>query len=210
MPGERRRMTRAESQQRTREEVLDAAEELFLEFGFHGTTVAKIAAAAGRTQGAIYANFSSKENLCADVLLRCYMRTFAELIAKMAESSGPLEAQMGSLAVWFKRLVSEESLVALAAEYALAIHKNPEQLAVSGGHIDMGRNMLGAMLASMLPFGVDQASRDVAVNAILATGTGLALGRTLGVIDDDQLVDLLIHTVRLWAADLGRGTAVQG
>ncbi|QIS04345.1 TetR family transcriptional regulator [Nocardia brasiliensis] len=209
MPAERRRMTRAESQQRTREEVLDAAEELFFELGFHATTVAKIAEAAGRTQGAIYANFSSKENLCAEVLLRCYMRTFAELIAKVAESGGPFDAQLESLADWFKHLVAAEGLVALAAEYALAVHKNSEQLAVSIGHIEMGRNMLGTVLATALPFSVDQTSKDIAVNAILATGTGLALGRTLGAIDDEQLVDLLIRTIRLWATDFERGDATK-
>ncbi|MFI6866745.1 TetR/AcrR family transcriptional regulator [Nocardia sp. NPDC050406] len=207
MAGGRARMSRAESQQRTREEVLNAAEDLFLTYGLHGTTVAKIAAAAGRTQGAIYANFDSKENLCAEVLLRCYMRTFTALLGKMAGSPGALDRQLDSLVDWWKELIDDESTIALAAEYALAIHKNPVQLAVSQGHIEMARNMLGAALLTSLPSGVSAAQRELVMNALLSTGVGVALGRTLGVVDSHEAGELLIRTARLWLADLATGDA---
>lgn len=202
MPGERKRVTRAESQQRTKEELLDAAEVLFFADGLHGTTVAKIAAAAGRTQGAIYANFSSKENLCAEVLLRCYLRTFTGLIADMAQVASSPDRQIDALGDWYRALVGEESLIALAAEYALAVHKDPDQMAVSHGHIEMGRGLLGAMLSSVLSVDASPQQRDMALLAVMATGTGLAFGRTLGVVDDDQVIELLTRTLRLWAADL--------
>ncbi|QLY29214.1 TetR/AcrR family transcriptional regulator [Nocardia huaxiensis] len=198
----RKPVSRAESQQRTREEVLDAAEELFLEHGLHGTTVAKIAAAAGRTQGAIYSNFASKENLCAEVLLRCAMRIFAGLVATMAESSGRLDEKLDLIAEGWKQLAADQSLVALAAEYALAIRKDPDQLAISHGHIDMGRSMIGIALAGALPFQVPDERRDEAVHAIIATGLGLALGHTLGVVDEEQSAAMLMRTVRMWVADL--------
>ena len=56
-------MTRAEQQQRTREEVLSAADRLFVERGFHATSVDQIAQAAGYTKGAVYSNFAAKEDL---------------------------------------------------------------------------------------------------------------------------------------------------
>ncbi|YCU60499.1 TetR family transcriptional regulator [Mycobacteroides abscessus] len=43
----RKVLTRAESQAQTRQELLDAAEPLFLEKGYHATSIAAIAEAAG-------------------------------------------------------------------------------------------------------------------------------------------------------------------
>ena len=56
-------MTRAEQQQQTREDVLAAADRLFVEQGFHATSVDQIAQAAGYTKGAVYSNFDAKEDL---------------------------------------------------------------------------------------------------------------------------------------------------
>lgn len=210
MSGSRQRVSRAESQQRTREDLLDAAEELFLANGLGGTTVTKIASAAGRTVGAIYSNFSSKENLCAEVLLRCYMRTFSEVAGELVKSASSAEDQIARLTEWSESLSGDESLVALAAEYALAIHKDQEQLAVSQGHIAMGRNLLGVVLANVLPANVSAEERDTALTAISMTAMGLALGRTLGTIDGRQYVDLLTRTLRLWLADLQRSADVSG
>lgn len=81
--------------------------------------------------------------------------------------------------------------MALAAEYALAIHKDQVQLAVSQGHIEMGRGLLAAVLANALPDDVSDDDRDAALTAVLATAVGLALGRTLGTIDEQQYVVLL-------------------
>ena len=53
-------MTRAERQQRTREDLVDAAERLFSGQGFHATSLDAVAAEAGYTKGAVYSNFESK------------------------------------------------------------------------------------------------------------------------------------------------------
>jgi len=55
--------TRAERQSQTRTELIDAAESLFTENGFHATSLDAVADAAGYTKGAVYSNFSSKEDL---------------------------------------------------------------------------------------------------------------------------------------------------
>ena len=57
------RLTRAAQQQQTREDVLAAADRLFVEQGFHATSVDQIAQAAGYTKGAVYSNFDAKEDL---------------------------------------------------------------------------------------------------------------------------------------------------
>lgn len=62
------RLTRAQQQQRTRRRLLSAAETLFAERGIHRTSLDEIAAEAGLTKGAIYANFEGKDGLLAAIL----------------------------------------------------------------------------------------------------------------------------------------------
>jgi AcrR family transcriptional regulator len=59
----KKRLTRAEKRERTYEELISAAERLFIEQGFHATSVDEIAFEAGYTKGAVYSNFESKEDL---------------------------------------------------------------------------------------------------------------------------------------------------
>ncbi|WP_076997822.1 TetR/AcrR family transcriptional regulator [Variovorax sp. KK3] len=54
----------------TRTKILDAAERLFAEFGFIGTTTRQISSVAGVNQGAIPHHFGTKEKLLREVYLR--------------------------------------------------------------------------------------------------------------------------------------------
>ena len=49
----------------TRRAVEDAARKLFAERGFHGTTLADITSAAGKSPAAFYRYFTDKEDLLA-------------------------------------------------------------------------------------------------------------------------------------------------
>lgn len=59
----RRRLTREESKANTRQQLLRAANRLFVRNGFVATSLADIAEEAGLTKGAVYSNFESKEDL---------------------------------------------------------------------------------------------------------------------------------------------------
>ena len=56
-------MSRKETQRRTRERLLAAAATVFARRGYHRATVEEIASEAGFTIGALYSNFSGKEDL---------------------------------------------------------------------------------------------------------------------------------------------------
>ena len=62
------RLSRAEAKARTREKLLKAARVVFARYGFHGTSLDMVAEAAGYTKGAVYANFSGKEDLYLTLL----------------------------------------------------------------------------------------------------------------------------------------------
>ena len=57
------RLTRKERQTQTREALLASATSVLAEKGLHSASIDDIAAHAGFTKGAFYANFASKEAL---------------------------------------------------------------------------------------------------------------------------------------------------
>ncbi|HEY2509159.1 MAG TPA: TetR family transcriptional regulator [Streptosporangiaceae bacterium] len=65
----------------TRERLLHAAADAFAERGYDGTRVADIAAAAGVSNGAMYAHFASKADLLAAALQAHGPRKLAEMFA---------------------------------------------------------------------------------------------------------------------------------
>jgi AcrR family transcriptional regulator len=62
------RLTRIERRERTREDLVEAAREVFLRRGFHAASLDEIAEEAGYTKGAVYSNFRSKDELFVAVL----------------------------------------------------------------------------------------------------------------------------------------------
>lgn len=59
---------RALAKQQTRQKVLDAARKLFGEQGYEGATIRDIAAAAGMSTGAVFANFTDKSDLFREIM----------------------------------------------------------------------------------------------------------------------------------------------
>ena len=60
---------RAVAKQQTRAKVLAAARALFSEAGYEGATIRDIAAAAGMSTGAVFANFTDKSDLFREIMM---------------------------------------------------------------------------------------------------------------------------------------------
>ncbi|MFI9596780.1 TetR/AcrR family transcriptional regulator [Nonomuraea sp. NPDC052265] len=73
----------------TRQRLLRAAAEAFAERGYDGTRVADIAAAAGVSNGALYAHFASKAELLVAALRAHGRRRLADLFAADPDRSVP-------------------------------------------------------------------------------------------------------------------------
>ncbi|HIU64770.1 MAG TPA: TetR/AcrR family transcriptional regulator [Candidatus Avacidaminococcus intestinavium] len=61
-------------------EILDAADELFITKGYRGTTISDIAKKIGSAQGALYYYFSSKEEVLERLLERYVLSLMAEVM----------------------------------------------------------------------------------------------------------------------------------
>jgi AcrR family transcriptional regulator len=93
------RLSRADQQRQTRERVIEAAERLFVEQGFHATSVDQIAAEAGHTRGAVYSNFESKEDVFFAIYERRAERGIAEYERVIAAAAATGETGLDALSL---------------------------------------------------------------------------------------------------------------
>ncbi|MFN3512753.1 MAG: TetR family transcriptional regulator [Phenylobacterium sp.] len=75
---------RALAKQQTRAKVLAAARRLFSEEGYEGATIRDIAAAAGMSTGAVFANFTDKSDLFREIMVA----DMEALVEAMREAAG--------------------------------------------------------------------------------------------------------------------------
>ena len=99
-PGEtgvprRKRLTREQSREQTRERLLEAASEVFLRKGFVGTSVEEIAETAGYSKGAVYANFAGKDDLFLAVFGQHYAQAAPVWAPVLAPDLPATERQAG-------------------------------------------------------------------------------------------------------------------
>jgi AcrR family transcriptional regulator len=80
----RRRLTREDKRQANRARILQAARKVFAQRGYHGATIAQIADEAGLSNGAVYYNFTNKE----DLFLALLDQWRAELIQDIGKAVG--------------------------------------------------------------------------------------------------------------------------
>jgi AcrR family transcriptional regulator len=120
------RLTRLEQQEQTRERVIAAADELFIERGFHASSLGDIAAAAGYTKGAVYSNFASKEDLFFAVYERRAARRIAEMNRALAEADDVLAAfDAIALATARRRGTAEDGWLAAFFEFWAHVVRRP-------------------------------------------------------------------------------------
>lgn len=74
---------RAIAKQQTRAKVLAAARRLFSEQGYEGATIRDIAAAAGMSTGAVFANFTDKSDLFREIMIN----DLDNLVQEMTEAA---------------------------------------------------------------------------------------------------------------------------
>ena len=84
----------------TERKILETAKREFLERGFQGTSMRRIASLAGVTTGALYGYFASKEDIFDSLVKDAYetvMAAYKGEILQHAASSGALSISMTTL-----------------------------------------------------------------------------------------------------------------
>jgi AcrR family transcriptional regulator len=116
---------RDEQRARTRSDLLDAAARVFAAQGYHASSVDQVAEAAGYTKGAVYSNFSSKEELFLELLDR-HLDQAIGMLEQLVFEVAP-EARAERFAQEHERLaVLDRDWFLLEAEFLLYAARNEQ------------------------------------------------------------------------------------
>ncbi|MCV7201726.1 TetR family transcriptional regulator [Mycolicibacterium peregrinum] len=122
------RRTRAENQARTRAALLDAAAQTCARKGYAAASVDEIAAAAGHSVGAVYSNFSSKEQLFSELMNERASGRLDQVAQTISENAGGPLAALGRMLVDIAD--NDIEFEAIQAEFWLHAVRNPDGMQI--------------------------------------------------------------------------------
>ena len=109
----------------TQARLLDAAEEVFVRDGYEGAQLDEIAATAGRSKGAVYTHFKSKEDLFL-VLFEHRTRSYIERLMKSLRTCTNRKQSLAAFREFYIGLVHDRSWSILTLEFKLFALRHPE------------------------------------------------------------------------------------
>jgi AcrR family transcriptional regulator len=175
------RLTRAQSQARTRALIVDAATRLFLRDGFQVTSLEQIGEDAGFTRGAVYSNFPSKTAMGIAVIDELYERKARDLQHSL-EATSDLDEWFDALAAWAEATIGEPQWTRLEIELAaFSAHDETYRAATAARYASI-RERWGELITSRLgeDFPIDAQALSTIILALgLGTGAQRAVDRDL-------------------------------
>jgi AcrR family transcriptional regulator len=171
--------TRADRRNQTRAELIAVAERRFGADGYHATSLDAVADEAGFTKGAVYSNFSSKEDLFFAVYEGRVERAVAHAREVMDAAPAAADALLELVAESSARRERDDGWLAAFLEFWTHVLRHPEHRArFAALHARATEPVVEAMerhareRGIALPLGARQLA-----TAFFASGTGLNLER---------------------------------
>jgi AcrR family transcriptional regulator len=191
------RLTRSESQARTRQLLVETARTLFLRDGYAATSLEKVAEEAGFSKGAVYSNFDGKDALCLEVLDSIHGEV-ADAVLGSLEGAATMEQALASFDLWAEARLGDPDWSALEAEFAARSRRDPRLRAALGErNRRISLTIAGALRRTAAELGLELPMRpEDAASALFSLGVGLGIQRSL---DPELPVHLLSDVVRLIA-----------
>jgi AcrR family transcriptional regulator len=135
--------------ERTRDALLTAAEKIFARDGFEASRIEDIAAEAGRSRGAFYANFDSKTEVFLALRSRAALQKAREFRELLQEASGDQARQAALHRHILEQICQSQSLL-LQIEFKLFALRHPEMLAeLSEKHLEASTSVHMKELADL-------------------------------------------------------------
>lgn len=119
------RWTQAARTAATRRKLIASAARLFARDGFEAARLEDIAAAAGYTRGALYANFRDKEDLFFALLEDWIGERIAELDELLRKQAPNPAAKLRTLRSYYAQCAKDRRLVLLSLEFTLYAMRHP-------------------------------------------------------------------------------------
>ncbi len=191
-----KRLTRAESRERTRTQIVKAAAAEFARNGFAATSIEDVVERAGYTRGAFYSNFASKDDLFLAVMDAGVAHAASDFAGAFTEHDG-VDDLLDALRRRYEDRPTHRSADAfvLTIEFWLHAMRNPRvRRLLARRYADTRHAFAGVVTLLCDRLGVDppETPEDLAA-AILALDAGLLLQR---LVDPDAVSgDLFSHMV---------------
>lgn len=189
------RLTRSESQARTRADLIATARDLFLTEGYAKTSLERVAEEAGYSKGAVYSNFRTKKELCLEVLGLIHATKFGE-VADLITAGETLDDQLARFHEWAEHTIGDVGWTMLEFEFATVARDDPELQAALVSSLAMMRGAVAAQVQALshtIGIPLPMPAEDAAT-AILSMGIGLGMQRA---VDPSIPVRLITDAVRL-------------
>lgn len=192
-----RRSLRDEQKALTRRRLIDAAETVFARRGFHGASVDEIAREAGATTGALYSNFSGKEDLFLALFERSARADVRDYSQVFAAGETPQEKGRAPADLWMRILRERPHYFPLVIEFWSYAMREPR---LRGPLAERFRTLRGAS-TRLIAEGAQRRGIPLSPEfverlglLITALGNGLALEKLLDpdAIADETYGDLLM------------------
>ncbi len=192
------KVTRAERQQQTRERLIEVAGHMFMDVGYAGTSLDKVAVEAGFSKGAVYSNFAGKEELCLAVLDTIHAEKIRRVNEVFSENT-PIESRLKMFVEWSRSGLGDPQWTTLEVEFAAVARLNPwVATELVKRHREIHR-----LIAQLISSTVEESGLETTLpveqvaTAMLALGVGLGGMKALDPkIEMDVFGDLLAALVR--------------
>jgi AcrR family transcriptional regulator len=119
------RSRQAERTEVTRQKLLAAAERIFARDGFEAARLEDIAAGAGYTRGAFYANFGGKEEIFFALLEQWVRQRIDSITAVLLRQKSP-QQKLAALRKHYAEIAKDRRLVLISLEFKLFALRHPE------------------------------------------------------------------------------------
>src|SRR6267154_2271051 len=123
--GPRVRSRQAERTEATRQKLLAAAERIFARDGFEAARLEDIAAGAGYTRGAFYANYGGKEEIFFALLEQWVRQRIDSITAVLRRQKNP-QQKLAALRKHYAAIAKDRRLVLISLEFKLFALRHPE------------------------------------------------------------------------------------
>ena len=191
------RLTRSESQARTRDLLVATARTMFLRDGYSATSLEKVAEEAGFSKGAVYSNFEGKDSLCLAVLDTLH-RDVADAVLGSFSGAATLDEALETFDLWAERRLGDPDWSALEAEFAARSRRDPRlRVALEERNLRIRRMIAGALRTTSERHGLTlPMDEDDLASALLSLGIGLGVQRAL---NPELRVQVLSDVIRVMA-----------
>jgi AcrR family transcriptional regulator len=139
----------AERTEATRRKLLAAAERIFARDGFEAARLEDIAAGAGYTRGAFYANFGGKEEIFFALLEQWVWQRIDSVRAALRKQKTPRQ-KLAALRKHYAEIAKDRRVVLISLEFKLFALRHPEAHARLQDRHRRLRAMWGELVAELL------------------------------------------------------------